>query len=132
MVLGNHFKMTSSSLGPRTGGANPRREVTMAAEKMMVEDVPANVQYDTGAEVCLVSAMMVSRLGLKRQGEPCWMELTSALGGPPVISTRKHRLHFKTGPFSISTVIAYQVDHIGQLPLAHDVHVPEQLFPQAG
>ena len=132
MVLGDHFEMTSRSLGLRTEGAKPRHEVTMAAERMMLEDIPANVQYDTGSEVCLVTTMMVDRLGLKRQGEPCWMELTSALGGPPVISTRKHRLHFKTGHFSVSTVIAYQVDHIGQLPLAHDVHVAEQLFPQAG
>ena len=104
----------------------------MAAERMMVEGVPANVQYDMGAEVCLVTTMMVSRLGLSRQGEPCWMELTSVLGGPPVISTRKHRLHFKTGPFSVATVVVYQVDNIGQLPTAYDVCAAEQLFPQAG
>ena len=65
----------------------------------MVEGVPANMQYDTGAEVCLITTKMVARLGLSQHGEPCWMELTSALGALPVISTRRHRLHFKTGPF---------------------------------
>ena len=132
MVLGDHFKTTSRSLGSRTGGANLHHEVTMAAERTMVEGVSANVQYDTGAKVCLVTTMMVSRLGLSRQGEPCWMELTSVLGGLPIISTRKHRLHFKTGPFSVATVVVYQVDNIGQLPTAYDVRAAEQLFPQAG
>ena len=58
----------------------------------MVEGVPANVQYDTGAKVCLITTEMVARLGLSRHGEPCWMELTSALGAPQVISSRRHRL----------------------------------------
>ena len=80
IVLGDQFTMASRSLGPRTGGSNLHHEVTMAAERTMVEGVSANVQYDTGAEVCLVSTMMASRLGLSRQGEPCWMELTSVLG----------------------------------------------------
>ena len=48
----------------------------------MVEGVPANVQYDTGAEVCLITTEMVARLGLSQHGESCWMELTSALGAP--------------------------------------------------
>ena len=56
----------------------------------MVEGVPANMQYDTGAEVCLITTKMVARLGLSQHGEPCWMELTSALGAPPVISARRH------------------------------------------
>ena len=60
------------------------------------------------------------------------MELTSALGGPPVISSRRHSLHFKTGPFSVAAVIVYEVDNIGQLPTAYDVRAAEQLFPQAG
>ena len=85
----------------------------MAAERMMVEGVPANLQYDTGAEVCLITTEMVARLGLSQHGEPCWMELTSALGAPPVISSRRHQLHFKTGPFSVATVIVYEVDYIG-------------------
>ena len=61
----------------------------MAAERMMVEGVPANVQYGTGAKVCLITTEMVARLGLSQHGdigEPCWMELTSVLGTPPVIS----------------------------------------------
>ena len=58
----------------------------MAAERMMVEGVPANVQYDTGAKVCLITTEMVARLGLSQHGESGWMELASALGAPPIIS----------------------------------------------
>ena len=53
---------------------------------MMVAGVPANVQYDTGYKVCLITTEMVARLGLSQHGESCWMELTSALGAPPIIS----------------------------------------------
>ena len=90
------------------------------------------MQYDMGAEVCLITTEMVARLGLSQQGEPCWMELTSALGGPPVISSRRHCLHFKTGPFSVATVVVYEVDNIGWLLTAYDGCTAEQLFPQAG
>ena len=90
------------------------------------------MQYDTGAEVCLITTEMVARLGLSQHGEPCWMELTSVLGALPVISSRRHRLHFKTGPFSVATVIVYEVDYIGSLPAVYDVCATEQLFPQAG
>ena len=79
------------------------------------------MQYDTGAEVCLIATEMAARLGLSQHGEPCWMELTSTLGAPPVISSRRHRLHFKTGPFSVATVIVYEVDYTGLLPTAYDV-----------
>ena len=51
----------------------------------MVEGVPANMQYDTGAEVCLITTEMVARLGLSQDGESYWMELASALGAPPVV-----------------------------------------------
>ena len=95
-----------------------------------MEGVPANVQYDTDAEVCLITTKKVARLS--QQGEPCWMELTSALGGPQVISSRRHRLHFKTGPFSVATVIVYEVDNIGWLLTTYDVRAAEQLFPQVG
>ena len=80
----------------------------MATKRMMVEGVPANVQYDTGAKVCLVTTEMVARLGLSQHGELCWMDLTSALGAPPVISLRRPRLNFKTGPLSVATVIVYE------------------------
>ena len=90
------------------------------------------MQYDTGAEVCLITTEMVARLGLSQHGEPCWMELTSTLGGPPVISSRRHRMHFKTVPFSVATVIVYKVDNIGWLLTTYDVCAAEQLFPQTG
>ena len=32
----------------------------------------------------------------------------------------------------MATVIVYEVDYIGSLPAAYDVHAAEQLFPQAG
>ena len=131
-VLGDRFKLESGVLGHQVGADSLQRGVTMTAERTMVEGVPANVQYDTGAEVCLITERMVSQLGLSRMGEPCWMELTSALGGPPVICTRRHRLHFKTGPFLVATVLVYQVDNIGELPAAYDVQAADQLFPQAG
>ena len=82
--------------------------------------------------MCLITTEMVARLGLSQHGEPCWMELTSVLGAPMVISSRRHRLHFKTGPCSVATVIVYKVDYIGSLPAAYDVRATEQLFPQAG
>ena len=66
---------------------------------MMVEGVPANMQYDTGAEVCLITTEMVARLGLSQHGESCWMELTSALGAPPIISSRRHRFTSKLDLF---------------------------------
>ena len=131
-VRGSKVKLTYRGIGRHTGGASLHHEVTMAAERMIVEGVPANVQYDTGAEVGLITTEMVARLGLSQHGEPCWMELTSALGAPPVISSRRHHLHFKTGPFSVATLIVYEVDYIEWLPAAYDVRAAEQLFPQAG
>ena len=130
-VQGIQVKLTFRP-GRCTGGASLHHEVTVAAERMMVGGVPANVQYDTGAEVCLITTEMVARLGLSQHGELCWMELTSALGAPPVISSRRHCLHFKTGPFSVATMIVCEVDYIGSLPAAYDVRAAEQLFPQAG
>ena len=50
----------------------------MAAERMMVEGVPTNIQYDASAKVCQITTQMVARLGLRQHGESCWMELTSA------------------------------------------------------
>ena len=67
-VQGGQVKLTFHGLGRRTGGACLHHEVTVAAERTMVEGVPANVQYDTGAEVCLVTTEMVSRLGLSQHG----------------------------------------------------------------
>ena len=104
----------------------------MAAERIMVEGVPANVQYDTSAEVCLITTEMVARLGLHQHGESYWMELTSTLGAPPIISTRRHHLHFKTGPLSTATEIVYEVDSIGSLPAAYNVCTAEQLLLQPG
>ena len=86
-VQGSQVKLTFRSPGRRTGGASLHHEVTVATERMMVEGVPANVQYDTGAEVCLITTQMVARLGLSQHGESCRMELTSALGAPPIISS---------------------------------------------
>ena len=37
-ALGDQFKLTSCSLGPRTGGAYSHHKVTMAAERTMVEE----------------------------------------------------------------------------------------------
>ena len=67
-VQGGQVKLTFRGLGRRTGGACLHHEVTVAAERTTVEGVPANVQYDTGAEVCLVTTEMVSRLGLSQHG----------------------------------------------------------------
>ena len=131
-VRGSQVKLTFRGTGHCTGGASLHHEVTVAAERMMVEGVPAGVQYNTGAEVCLITTEMVARLGLSQHGESCWMELTSALGAMLIISTRRHCLHFKTGPLSVATVIVYEVDNIGLLPAAYNVGAAEQLLLQAG
>ena len=131
-VRGSQVKLTFCGPAHSTGGGSLHHEVTVAAKRMMVEGVPANVQYDTGAEVCLITTEMVARLGLMRHREACLMELTSALGAPQVISTRRHCLHFKTGPVSVATVLVYEVDNIGSLSAVHDVHTAEHSFPQPG
>ena len=76
-------------------------DIDMTNVDMMVEGVPANVQYDTGAKVCLITTNMVVSLRLLRHREACLMELTSALGVLPVISSRRHRLHFRTGRYQL-------------------------------
>ena len=63
-VIGSKVKLTFCSPAHSTGGASLHHEVTVAAERMIVEGVPANVQYDTGAEMCLNITEMVARLGL--------------------------------------------------------------------
>ena len=125
-------KMTFRGPADGTGGAAHHHEVAVEAERMVIEDVPANVQYDRKKQESLISKEMVVQMGLQNFGEPCLKELTSVLEAPPVTSTRRHKLFFKTGPFSVASVTVYEVDSIGLLPAALSVHAADALFPQWG
>ena len=68
-VRGSQVKLTFRDPAHSTWGASLHDKVTVAAKRMMVEGIPANAQYDTGAKVCLITTEMVARLGLLRHRE---------------------------------------------------------------